>query len=241
MKNLDLRADLENRIYPTKQKNKAAKYWLCGLLATGVILIVLVAFNKDRLALVFAGAIDQYEPLLQEVVQVDSEPDLSESHEPRSMGLDKSVVMPADEAVRPSLKQDEETRLEVAPVQKQRVFNDENYQPRGSVNSIAPPPHRYYDKGQAQTKAQLREITRTFNGTRTQRTVPWQWKSEKSHRSGRFTYIQTDRGIQTHNICSNYQYGSFEYRDCRKAAKKYFQEVCSSQFKAACMAGEMIP
>lgn len=244
MKKLDLRADLESRIYPTKKKSKAPKQFLFWLVAICFIFIVLLTFNTDKVALMLAGAGSPYEPSLKETAQVNNEStisDISDSLQLRPVGSDKPVAAPAEDVNLSGFAQREDVRLEVAPVQKQRVFNDENYQPQGSVNSIAPPPHRYYDKGQAQTKAQLREINRTFHGVRTKRTVPWQWKSERTNRSGRFSYTQTDRGIETHNICSNYKYGSFEYRDCRKAAKKYFQDVCSSQFKAACMAAEMIP
>lgn len=38
-----------------------------------------------------------------------------------------------------------------------------------------------------------------------------------------------------------YVYGSFEYRDCDKGAKKYLKNACLAEFKAACVAGDMIP
>lgn len=124
---------------------------------------------------------------------------------------------------------------------KQTVFNDQNYQPKGSINTIAPPPSRYYEQGQARTNAQIREVQRSFNGVSSTRTIPWSWKSEKSHRSGKFTYVERSGRIDTPSVCANYKYGSLIYRDCRKAAKKYFKDACSSQFKAACGAADMIP
>lgn len=124
---------------------------------------------------------------------------------------------------------------------KQTVFNDQNYQPKGSINTIAPPPNRYYEQGQARTNAQIRELQRSFNGVNNTRSIPWSWKSQKSHHSGTFTYVERSGRIYTPSVCANYKYGSLIYRDCRKAAKKYFKDACSSQFKAACGAADMIP
>ncbi|HZJ93285.1 MAG TPA: hypothetical protein VFD09_09435 [Thiopseudomonas sp.] len=125
--------------------------------------------------------------------------------------------------------------------EKQTVFNDKNYQPQGSINSIAPPPNRYYNQGQARSNAQVREVQRSFQGVSSTRSIPWSWKSEKTHRRGHFTYKETQNGIDTLSVCRNYTQGSFEYRDCRKAAKQYFKNACSSQYRAACAAGDMIP
>lgn len=125
--------------------------------------------------------------------------------------------------------------------EKQTVFNDQNYQPKGSINSIEPPPNRYYEQGQARTNAQIREVQRSFNGVNNTRSIPWSWKSQKSHHSGTFTYVERSSRIDTTSVCANYKYGSLIYRDCRKAAKKYFKDACSSQFKAACGAADMIP
>lgn len=132
----------------------------------------------------------------------------------------------------------EETR---PPTTKQTVFNDQNYQPKSSINTIAPPPSRYYEPGQARTNAQVRQVQRSFNGASHQRTIPWSWKSEKTHRRGTFTFTENKQGINTMSVCSNYKRGSFIYRDCRKAAKKYFKDACSSQYRAACGAADMIP
>lgn len=130
---------------------------------------------------------------------------------------------------------------ETESTEKQTVFNDQNYQPKGSINTIAPPPSRYYEQGQARTNAQIRELQRSFNGVKNTRSIPWSWKSQKSHHRGTFTYVERSGRIDTPSVCANYKYGSLIYRDCRKAAKKYFKDACSSQFKAACGAADMIP
>lgn len=227
MGKFDLHTDLENRIYQPKKKSEVPKWIFFGALAVGVIGGALAFFNKDNMAVIFEGPGGQFVHFLKEQPQ-----------EPRT------AAVRSEDVTSQHIEQWElewKTKEEASSQKKQTVFNEQNYQPRGAVNSIAPPPSRYYDQGQSRTNAQVREINRSFNGVRTKRSARWSWKSEKSYRSGTFTYIETDRGIETHSVCGNYKYGSFDYRDCRKAAKKYFQNACSGEFKAACAAGEMTP
>lgn len=87
--------------------------------------------------------------------------------------------------------------------------------------------------------ALIKEMSRVFGGIAKQKTILWQWKSEKAHRSGSFTYTEK-KSINTNDVCSNYKIGSLLYRDCRKAAKKYFKNACASHYKAACAAADMI-
>ena len=131
----------------------------------------------------------------------------------------------------------------LAPKEKQTVFNDSNYQPKGSVNSIAPPPSKYYTQGPEKDSAFIKEtVSRSFGrNIAHSRTIPWEWKSEKTHHQGRFNFVERNGRIETSKVCSNYKYGSFIYRDCRKAAKKYFNEACSGGYKAACTASNMAP
>ncbi len=241
MGKFDLHADLENRIYQPKKKSEVPKWIFFGALAVGVIGGALAFFNKDKMAVIFEEPGGKFVHFLKEQLQQKREPNtpiVEHVVEPRTATVrPEDVTSPYSEQWELEWKAKEEANSQ----KKQTVFNEQNYQPRGAVNSIAPPPSRYYDQGQARTNAQVREINRSFNGVRTKRSARWSWKSEKSYRSGTFTYIETDRGIETHSVCGNYKYGSFDYRDCRKAAKKYFQNACSGEFKAACAAGEMTP
>ncbi|HKM38035.1 MAG TPA: hypothetical protein VJY83_10425 [Thiopseudomonas sp.] len=138
-----------------------------------------------------------------------------------------------------------EQTIQAKPVQtapeKQTVFNDQNYQPQGSINSIALAPNHDYKQGQARSNAQLQKVQPNVQGVSRTRSIPWSWKSEKTHRRGHFTYKESQNGIDTLSVCRNYTQGSFEYRDCRKAAKQYFKNACSSQYRTACAAGDMIP
>ncbi len=247
MEKFDLHADLESRIYQHKKKSEVPKWIFFGALAIGVIGGALAFLNKDKMAVIFEGPGGKFVHFLKEPEQQRNEPvkpTVEYVVEPRTVRPPKPVAVRPEDVTSPHIEQWElewKAKQEASSQKKQTVFNEHNYQPRGPVNSIAPPPSRYYDQGQARTNAQVREINRSFNGTRTTRSARLSWKSEKSYRSGTFTYIETDRGIETHSVCGNYKYGSFDYRDCRKAAKKYFQNACSGEFKAACAAGEMTP
>lgn len=132
--------------------------------------------------------------------------------------------------------------MPVQPVkEKQTVFNDQNYQPRGAINTIALRPNRIPEQNYVRANVQARKVRRSSDRFSTVRSIPWSWKSHKSNMHGSFTYNETQKGIDTMSICGNYKQGSFIYRDCRKAAKKHFKNACSSRYKAACAAGDMIP
>ena len=119
---------------------------------------------------------------------------------------------------------------------KQTVFNDQNYVPKGAVNSIPPPTMTSRAKPQTR-KEQIRY----------REWAPWYWDSVQSGRggrktrtSGRFAYDVIGSRIDTNSVCSNEKAGSLRYRDCRKGAKRFFQENCSRN-QMFCSAGEMAP
>lgn len=240
MNKLDLRADLENRIYQPQKKRKAPKWIVFGAVAMcslGTLVYVNtdinpIKFNEPEQKAVFLPKLTNH-PF--DTSKAAFNPELAHSTRTYLDNSEDILIKPGARKELLSVNQII-TPAEASPIgrsKKQTVFNDDNYQPRGSVNSIAPPPNRYYDTGQARTNAQILAIT--------SQPIRWQWKSEKSHRSGTFTYVQTGQSIDTDSVCAHYAYGSFIYRDCRKAAKKHFQKVCSAQFRAACNAGEMVP
>ncbi len=228
MDKLDLRADLESRIYKPKKKNDVLK-WIIFVAVAICSFSTLFYVNRD------------IPPI--EIAKKEARIKLPNGSKTL---LDQSEEIVIKPGVRKELLQENVSIKQAEPRsfipgKKQTVFNDENYQPLGSVNTMVPPPSKYYDAGEARSKAQVSEVYRSFSTPVTKRTIPWQWKSEKSYRKGTFTYKERNGKIDTDAVCLNYKYGSFEYRDCRKAAKRYFQNACSSKFKAACGAGEMIP
>lgn len=119
---------------------------------------------------------------------------------------------------------------------KQTVFNDQNYVPKGAVNTMQPTTMTN------QAKPQTRKAP-----TRYREWAPWYWDSVQSGRggrktrtSGRFAYDVIGSRIDTSSVCSNEKAGSLRYRDCRKGAKRFFQENCSRN-QMFCLAGEMAP
>lgn len=95
------------------------------------------------------------------------------------------------------------------------------------------------NQSQTAENSLVREVRKIFGGVAKTTTIAWQWKTGNSYRSGSFTYTEK-KNIDTQRVCSNYKHDSLMYKDCRKAAKKYFREACSSQFTAACRASAMI-
>lgn len=97
-----------------------------------------------------------------------------------------------------------------------------------------------HDDKQSQTAvhALVSDVRKLFGGVAKTTTVAWQWKTGKSSTSGSFTYTHK-KNIDTKKVCNNYKYGSLIYNDCRKAAKKYFKDMCSSEIPAACRASTM--
>ena len=211
-----MRADEQDRVFKTKPQSGTLVMWLFWV---GLMSVLVLGFGYFKIDSKFLKSVEAEKPqFVNSAIQA-----LEQSNSVQS--VPSKPRQPAVES----------------QSSKQTVFNDQNYQPKGLVNSIAPPARRHYEPSSARSSAQVRESARSFNAPITTRTVPWQWESVKTHRSGIFTYRQTRQGIDTMSVCKNYQAGSFIYRDCRKAAKKHFQEVCSNDFRAACAAAGMIP
>lgn len=130
------------------------------------------------------------------------------------------------------------------------VFNEQNYQPRGTHNSL-PAPRR----SQASKSAEKPRQNKPSKAIE----VSWQWDSHSFSNSqparkkrssqtgsrhghnGLFYYQIHGQQIATAPICNNYSAGSFIYRDCRKAARRYFQQQCNASVRVACSAANMTP
>lgn len=124
---------------------------------------------------------------------------------------------------------------------KQRVFNDENYQPRGAYNSLPPPPAESFYRRSPATGKPVASKAFKVNWTWNSHSFSNQRKTRKPSSKGVFHYQLVNNRIDTSSVCNNYPTGSLLYRDCRKAAKKYFNDQCSSKFAAACVAAGMTP
>lgn len=109
---------------------------------------------------------------------------------------------------------------------RQTVFNDQNYRPRTDINTIS---------------MQSTGMTRSEQTPRNQQTrirqgpERWEWESSTSREAGLLFWNEVNGQIEWSSVCDNERYGSFRYRDCRKAAKVTFARICG-HYQPACMA-----
>lgn len=232
-----MKANFKDRPYAVTPKRETDQWFIFASLVT-CIAGGLLYLNKDKLAITFDSSVSKVVHFLkkpgQEKSTQENEDTAQNSHPKRQ--AQPAAIRPED-VTSPMLEQWE--REDRGKQQKrQTVFNDDNYIPRGADNIIsAVSPKR------TTTYSQQKPQKRSFSNTHWQY---WRWESYGSGfttktKSGRFSYVETERGIDTNSVCANYKRGSFDYRDCRKAAKQWFKSQCSSSFKQACLAKNMIP
>ena len=234
MDKLDLRADLESRIYK-KKKNRDVPKWLFFIVLAICTVGGLMYLNKDKMAIIFDGPGGRIVHLLKPYVEPEPvKPIIEYVLPPRPVRPPRPVAVRPEDVTSPTIEQWEREKREKR--ERQTVFNDDNYRPRGATNvAKIPNPVTTYKQPTQQRKR--------FRNTHS---VDWTWQSygsgfSKHNKYGKFTYIETEKGIDTASVCKNYKHGSLDYRDCRKAAKKWFKDRCSSNFPQACLAQNMIP
>lgn len=112
----------------------------------------------------------------------------------------------------------------------QTSFSDDNYTPRPAINTMQPPPARYY-------AASSTSNTRNRSVSRQTHLNNWSWENghNKQRVSGRFEWTVVNGQIDYNSVCQNYQRGSLIYRDCRKGAKSEFKKICR-RYEPACAA-----
>lgn len=233
-----VKADFQDRLNIEKPESSFKTWFIFGGLATCIIGGLLI-LNKDKDAIVLKGPWGKLVHYLKEPSMQKTEP-LKPIIEyvlpPRPVREPRPVAVRPEDVTSPIIEQWERERKEKEHARKkQTVFNDDNYTPRGAHNIARLTTSQRTNPPIAQTK----KFTKTHR-------VKWTWESygsgfSKHNKYGEFTYIETERGIDTASVCGNYKYGSLDYRDCRKAAKKWFQDRCSNSFRQACLAGNMIP
>ncbi len=239
MDKLDLRADLEQRILQPRKKpsNRPLSFFL----VLSAMSVVAILYYWDALDVIKQQFQDQFFELEKsdtsdqtQLNAIDVQPQIrKEERQARpSSTRSAAVISPMPESRYGERQKKEHTQS----IEKQTVFNDNNYTPKGAVNKMPAP---------RKLASAERPISQK-NTYRNTRDVQWTWESyasgfNKKKHGGYFTFTDTERGIDTNNVCGNYTYGSLIYRDCRKAAKKWFQDRCSNDFRHACLAGNMIP
>lgn len=130
------------------------------------------------------------------------------------------------------------------------VFNEQNYQPKGAHNSL-PAPRRSTASKPANKPRQSKpgkpiEVrwqwdSHSFSNNQPARKKRSRQTGSRHGHSGLFYYQIHGQQIATAPICNNYSPGSFIYRDCRKAARRYFQQECKAGARVACSAANMRP
>lgn len=125
---------------------------------------------------------------------------------------------------------------EPKPATRQTSFNDQNYQPRGAVNTYTPPPAQRiaYTQPERPAKRPNTRITHTANWT-------WENGHAKNRTGGRFQWTEVNGAIDWNTVCSNYRSGSIEYRDCRKGAKVAFRSMCNGHQPACAAENNFMP
>lgn len=108
---------------------------------------------------------------------------------------------------------------------RQTEFNDDNYQPRGSINRL-PAPARAPAAPAAAPRSQP-----------VARSARWSWQNRQVTEHGNFQWLERDGRIDYASVCMNETAGSLRYRDCRRGAKVSFARLCKEKGDpAACHA-----
>lgn len=218
----NLKADIEDRIYRPEKKNHAA-----------------IIFSICITAIVTGGGVYLLtKPSeAQMFIERDRQAELLRQQEQAAQKIERPAAQHKqpvryEDVTSPHLEQWERESKE----RKQTVFNDDNYKPKSAANTI-PAPRQTRTTQRRQTQNQINH-----------KTAPWSWQShgygsgtKKKGRGGQFSYTVRNGFIDTGSVCNNYQYGSLVYRDCRKAAKAYFQRACNNQNREACSGADMMP
>lgn len=160
--------------------------------------------------------------------------------------LEKTIELPSTQLQQGQLRQErpkdrkiKESYIESESGKRQTVFNDFNYKPVEPVNIIQSPP--IPSRSTANTKPKQKSQAPIILMER-----EWRWESQgsgfnKKTKRGFFTFEIRNNIIFTPTVCKNYRYGSLDYRDCRKAAKKIFQNECKGGDKISCSGADMMP
>lgn len=104
--------------------------------------------------------------------------------------------------------------------EKQVVFNDSNYMPRGAENVVSTEsirqPATYQDEPGRNGNSSQVAIEKDRQWIR-------RWGGGGSYLAA---WTAVNNQIDGRSVCANHKKGSIDYRECRKAAKQFFHEQC---------------
>lgn len=101
----------------------------------------------------------------------------------------------------------------------------------------------YYTEQKQSTQPSYKKPNKRRTSLRSN--IPWQWveTTGKKRSVDRGVFHLTLQGdlIDASSICDNYPNGSIKYRNCRKAAKQWLKDNCTTAAPEICKASNMHP
>lgn len=114
------------------------------------------------------------------------------------------------------------------PSERQTEFNDRNYQPSRQINISAPVTPASRSPSRAKPERKGRVIQSNSEKVK--------WVSGRGAATEYRMYYEYDgQHITFSTVCSNYRKGSIDYRNCRKAAKRWFNTRCNDSSRSGRM------
>lgn len=114
------------------------------------------------------------------------------------------------------------------PPKRQTEFSDRNYQPSRQVNISAPVTPASRAPSTTKPERNRRVIQSGSEKLK--------WTSGRGAETEYRMYYEYDsKQITFATVCSNYRKGSIDYRNCRKAAKRWFSTRCNDSSRSGRM------
>lgn len=109
-------------------------------------------------------------------------------------------------------------------VARQTSFSDSNYTPKQLTNTYTAQPQATNQVAMAPQRAERSQPPRQ---ERTSKRID-SWDDRTSYWA---SWLSINNRIDGASVCDNHKRGSFDYRECRKAAKQHFHEECRAWTK----------
>lgn len=232
-----MKSDWDDAPAHLRSRKKRGPWRFLAILGIGSAVI-------GALALTFGKPIVLDINQIKQGIHIDGKPwfnqEPAQPKQPVSPSSVASYETPTSAPQQRQLSQEEIEWFEAASARavesKQTSFNDENYTPRPTVNTMQPPPARYYASNSS-SSPQERSVTRETHLSN------WSWENghNKQRVGGQFRWTVVNDKIDFSSVCQNYKRGSLIYRDCRKGAKVAFKQMCSRYQPACAAANNFMP
>ena len=220
---MEIRIDPEDRLAPSPQKSNTP-FLIALAVVLGILGVIgLNAYDSHSQRLAMEARLAEIDRELEaarqtEITKAKIAKAQRQKNEPAAQELQRLLNQPSK------------------PQERQTVFNEKNYTPKGAINSIEPPAKRHFQKNKSQGILIEKNV-----GNWTWQSTGYGARGQRKIVSGQFTYLVKNGRVDTSSVCANEPYGTLRYRDCRKGAKQYFQRRCKAGSPEACSGADMIP